>query len=265
MRNETKEIIIMNFSGIYEEMEFWKGRKARWLEVKELPGTNCYCDESARKALLRQTEGFFTGKVRFLDSGNYHYMSRLWLEQISEPFCLVVFDNHTDMQPPAFGEILSCGGWIADSLRELPNLKKVILLGPDEEAFSQTDPELRKKVLFFSRERLAACREGGQALREGGELREFFEKLPKELPVSLSIDKDILCPEAADTNWSQGDMTLEELLEILAFLCGYFFGRILGVDVCGESEPGKSEHTRNDMANKKILALLEREGVTYEE
>lgn len=246
-------------------MEFWKGRNAGWLEVRDLPGTNCYCDATARRELLRQTKSFPAGSVHFLDSGNYHYMSRLWLEQVQEPFCLIVFDNHTDMQPPAFGEILSCGGWIADSIRELPNLEQVVLVGPDEEAFSQTEPELWESVSFFSRERLAVWR-GGKALqKEGGALREFFEEIPKDLPVYLSIDKDVLCTEAADTSWSQGELTLEELLQILDGICRDFSGRILGVDICGESEPGKTEYTRNDAANKSILALLEREGVTYEE
>lgn len=265
MRTEKKEIIIMNFSGIYEEMGFWKEKRTKWMELKELSGTSCYCDEEAKKELLRQTENLSAEAVHFLDSGNYHYMSYLWLLQVKEPFCLVVFDNHTDMQPPAFGDILSCGGWVADCIRNLPNLKQVVLLGPDEEAFSQAEPELCKKVLFFSRERLAACRKEKNLISEKGEIREFLEKLPKDLPVYFSIDKDILCPEAADTNWSQGDMTLEEFLKILNLIYRRFSGRVLGADICGECEAGKPEHKRNDLANKEILVLLEREGVTHEE
>ena len=58
------------------------------------------------------------------------------------------------MQPPAFGGLLSCGGWIYDSVMELPLLQKVILIGPDEEAFSRVEPEIQKKVEFLSREKL---------------------------------------------------------------------------------------------------------------
>lgn len=40
--------------------------------------------------------------IHFIDSGNYHYMTRLWLTRMDQPFCLLVYDNHTDMQPPGF-------------------------------------------------------------------------------------------------------------------------------------------------------------------
>lgn len=86
-------------------------------------------------------------------------MTRIWLEKISEPFSLLVFDNHTDMQPPAFGGLLSCGGWIYDSVMELPLLKRVILIGPDEEAFSRVEPEIQEKVEFLSREKLLEMEE----------------------------------------------------------------------------------------------------------
>ena len=55
---------------------------------------------------------------------------------MEHPFRLLVFDNHTDMQLPAFGGLLSCGGWIAASLEEVPMLQEVILVGPDEEAYT---------------------------------------------------------------------------------------------------------------------------------
>ena len=38
-------------------------------------------------------------------------------------------------------------------------LKKVILIGPDEEAFSRVEPELKEKVEFLSRERLLEMEE----------------------------------------------------------------------------------------------------------
>ena len=40
------------------------------------------------------------------------------MEKIDMPFRLILFDNHTDMQPPAFGGLLSCGGWAAEALEK---------------------------------------------------------------------------------------------------------------------------------------------------
>ena len=204
----------MNFSGIYKEQQFWQTgeiqRNISWVEVQELPGSNCYCDGDAMETLRQKLEEFDADGIHFIDSGNYHYMSRIWLEKLNTPFRLVVFDNHTDMQPPAFGGLLSCGGWVAASLEELPLLKEVLLVGPDQEAFDQTEPVLREKVRFLSREKL-----GEMTLEEKVS---FFEELTAELPTYLSVDKDVLCPEEASTTWSQGEMTLEELCEFVKIL-----------------------------------------------
>lgn len=124
-----------------------------WVEVQELTGSNCYCDEEAAKVLKEKLKKFSAEGMHFIDSGNYHYMSRIWLEKLEIPFRLVVFDNHTDMQLPAFGGLLSCGGWIAASLEELPLLEEVILIGPDQEAFDQTEPSLSTEgTVFIQRE-----------------------------------------------------------------------------------------------------------------
>ena len=244
----------MNFSGIYKEQQFWQTgeiqRNISWVEVQELPGSNCYCDGDAMETLRQKLEEFDADGIHFIDSGNYHYMSRIWLEKLNTPFRLVVFDNHTDMQPPAFGGLLSCGGWVAASLEELPLLKEVLLVGPDQEAFDQTEPVLREKVRFLSREKL-----GEMALEEKVS---FFEELTAELPTYLSVDKDVLCPEEASTTWSQGEMTLEELCEFVKILLEK--QDILGMDVCGECDPDACEGDHlNDLANRKLLELWRKE------
>lgn len=199
--------LIMDFSGIYEEQQFWKGKEASWVEARDIPGTNCYCDEEAMNEIRSRIAPYSSGEIHFIDSGNYHYMTRIWLEKISEPFDLLVFDNHTDMQPSAFGGLLSCGGWIYDSVMELPLLQKVILIGPDEEAFSRVEPEIQKKVEFLSREKLR-----GMELME---ILDFVKEQTGKKSLYISIDKDVLCPEDADTNWSQGDMRLETMVRCL--------------------------------------------------
>ena len=251
---KKEDIIIMNFSGIYKQQQFWQTgeiqRNISWVEVQELPGSNCYCDGDAMETLRQKLEEFDADGIHFIDSGNYHYMSRIWLEKLNTPFRLVVFDNHTDMQPPAFGGLLSCGGWVAASLEELPLLKEVLLVGPDQEAFDQTEPTLREKVRFLSREKL------GEMTPE--EKVSFFEELTAELPTYLSVDKDVLCPEEASTTWSQGEMTLEELCQFVKILLEK--QDILGMDVCGECDPDACEGDHlNDLANRKLLELWRKE------
>ena len=184
--------------------------------------------------------------MHFIDSGNYHYMSRIWLEKLETPFRLVAFDNHTDMQLPAFGGLLSCGGWIAASLEELPLLEKVILIGPDQEAFDQTEPVFRQKVQYLSREKLR--------IMTPEEKRAFFKKMEMDYPMYISVDKDVLCKDDASTTWSQGDMTLEELCQFVEILLDK--QQILGMDVCGECDPDACDgNALNDRANQELLRI----------
>lgn len=249
---DFKEIVITNFSGIYKNQNFYKNyaeEEIFWTELSDLSGCNCYCDAEASDRIRKEIQAF-TGKgIHFIDSGNYHYMTRLWLEKLQIPFRLLVFDNHTDMQPPAFGGLLSCGGWIAASLEELPLLQEVILVGPDEEAYTQVEPDLQQKVLFLSREKLSTM----TAEEKVG----FFNNLSEDLPLYVSVDKDVLCKGDASTTWSQGDMHLSELMSFLELVLER--QNILGMDVCGECDMDScSEDFLNDHANEAILRLWEK-------
>lgn len=249
---DFKETVIMNFSGIYKNQNFYKNyaeEEIFWTELSDLSGCNCYCDAEASDRIRKEIQ-VFTGKgLHFIDSGNYHYMTRLWLEKLQIPFRLLVFDNHTDMQPPAFGGLLSCGGWIAASLEELPLLQEVILVGPDEEAYTQVEPDLQQKVLFLSREKLSTM----TAEEKVG----FFNNLSEDLPLYVSVDKDVLCKGDASTTWSQGDMHLSELMSFLELVLER--QNILGMDVCGECDMDScSEDFLNDHANEAILRLWEK-------
>lgn len=246
---DFKETVITNFSGIYKNQNFYKNyaeEEIFWTELSDLSGCNCYCDAEASDRIRKEIQAF-TGKgLHFIDSGNYHYMTRLWLEKLQIPFRLLVFDNHTDMQPPAFGGLLSCGGWIAASLEELPLLQEVILVGPDEEAYTQVEPDLQQKVLFLSREKLSTM--------TAEEKEGFFNNLSEDLPLYVSVDKDVLCKGDASTTWSQGDMHLSELMSFLELVLER--QNILGMDVCGECDMDScSEDFLNDHANEAILRL----------
>lgn len=249
---DLKETVIMNFSGIYKNQSFYKNHAEKeifWTELSDLSGCNCYCDAEAADRICGEIQNYTGNGIHFIDSGNYHYMTRLWLEKQQVPFRLLVFDNHTDMQPPAFGGLLSCGGWIAASLEELPLLQEVILVGPDEEAYVQVEPELQQKVCFLSREKLS--------MMTAEEKEDFFKNLDADLPLYISVDKDVLCKEDASTTWSQGDMHLSELMSFLEVVLE--LQNVVGMDVCGECDQDSgSEDFLNDHANEAILRLWEK-------
>lgn len=247
MNNST---IIMNFSRIYEQEKFYKNEEITWIEVKDISGTNCYCDDDAIKQIQEKIRELPIEGIHFIDSGNYHYMSRIWIEKIKEPFRLLVFDNHTDMQMPAFGGILSCGGWIMAALEEIPLLKEVILIGPDEEAYLQVDDVKKSgKVRFLSREELLNS--------DKDVIVHFFQEIPVDLPLYISVDKDVLNTGDACTTWSQGDMRLEELIEYLTIVADLNMRmgqRIIGMDICGECDVEQTaKNDLNDIANRKLL------------
>ena len=163
------------------------------VDFSYLEGTNCYCSAESADRIRREIAGLPTGAFHCIGTGDYHYQTLFWLERLDEPFCLVLFDNHPDDQPGAFGgELISCGGWVATA-RRLP--------------LCRADVWIRSAADFPA-----------------------LDALP-ELPVYLSLDLDVLSADFARTDWDQGSMTLAELEGALRGLASR--KRLLGVDLCG--------------------------------
>lgn len=271
-KERDSQILLMNLSGTYEEQDFWREERVTWIRLEDLSGTNCYCDELAVWAIREKIREFALSGIHFIDSGNYHYMTRIWMDKAKSPFSLLVFDNHTDMQPPAFGGLLSCGGWIADALESVELLDHVFLVGPDQPAFDQVQQTYKERVTFFSREDLQAARQtdssSGVAASFLEMLSEYEKKAGKLSPVYLSVDKDVLNEQEVKTTWSQGDMSLTELKSCLEELQSFLKARKLplqAADVCGEWEPengGEGSPAGHDLANHELLEVLK--GFDYE-
>jgi len=140
-------VTIQDFTGVYTEQPFMQGLREtiasngdiHWLDCTKIEGTDCYCDDEAQDALNKMmdegnatatnTSATSTPGIHFFDNGNYHYMSKLWTDRVQEPFDLIVFDHHPDMQPPRFEGILSCGGWIKEVLDNNKFVQNVIVIG----------------------------------------------------------------------------------------------------------------------------------------
>lgn len=187
--------ILMKLTQAYDYQNFYNEANAVSLDFTGLEGTKCYCDDSAREVLKQAILSNPLEGLHFIDSGNFHYLSLLWLEEIKEDFSLVLFDHHPDNQPPSFGQILSCGGWVLEASENLPHLKHIYTYGVGD----YMDPT----------------------------------SIPTDYPLYISIDKDVLSEEYAITDWDQGQMTLPEMLNILEEI--YKDRRVIGVDICGDA------------------------------
>ena len=118
---------ILHLSELYAE-EAWSPAGSQAVDLTGIEGTSCYCSPEAEDALRERLAGLPQGGLFWIDTGDYHYISKLRLERIREPFALVLYDNHPDDQPGAFGSgLLSCGGWVQTARDTLPLLKKVFL------------------------------------------------------------------------------------------------------------------------------------------
>lgn len=250
---EEMKPIIMNFSGIYREEDFLEDQEALWLDFQEFQGVNCYCTPEAEEEIKKKISDLPVHGIHFLDSGNYHYLSKFWLEKIREPFSLLVFDNHTDMQEAAFFGLLSCGSWAGEVLDTHQFISHICVAGPGVKDFQEYKGRSGSKLTKICREELAD--KGGEALLE-------FLETDRDLPLYISIDKDVLRKEDARTNWDQGELELEQLLKWLDL--AFEKRKVLGIDICGENPPDTAcpisgrDLGINSRTNRELLLFVKK-------
>ena len=244
-------ITVLNFDHVYEEQDFYRKEKYTWIDLTDVSGVNGYCDSHAMAVLRKRLRQRPHARIHFIDSGNYHYVTYLLLEYIREPFALVLFDHHTDMQQPLFEELLSCGCWVRRTLEEHKYLQEVIMIGLEKRQLEAIDPAYRKRITAYSRQTV-----------EESDVWEEFAARHIHYPVYISIDKDVIDTGEAATNWDQGGLTLKQLNEVYGKICRNH--RVLGIDVCGESadylgmlERFEADNSKNNQANEKILHMIE--------
>ena len=253
-----RNIVIMDFSGIYQEEQFYEGEQISWIDLSDISGTNCYCDGDAQAQILERMEKYPVSGIYFIDSGNYHYVTEIMTSQIQKEFQLVVFDHHTDMQKPMIEHMTSCGDWAEKVLETNPWLQQLVLIGPQakdiEQLYREKDglmnrKEISEKLLTFSAEEIHTREDKNK-----------ISKIKKNLPVYISIDKDILDKQYTKTNWSQGNMSLPMLERLLSHFLEN--GNILGIDICGECQQGiplpeyLQAEELNEETNQKLFEFL---------
>lgn len=202
-------MLITDLSGVYREEDFLAalddaGAAYALSDLRGLEGTSCYLDPESGEVLRRELARHSGEKLRFIDSGDYHYISALFADMVAGgQFTLVLMDNHPDNQEAEFPGMLSCGSWTGAI--DNPLLEKVVIFGP--EGFIRDVTSLRKQLSGASR-------------------------------AYISLDKDIMSADYSRTDWSQGEFSLDEIKEALRAV-KQEAGEIIAVDVCGELSASK--------------------------
>ena len=232
------ELLVADFSGVYDAEGFLPylqglGLPMKHVELGEIEGTVCYCDAAAEVEIRHRLAPGADAGIRWIDSGDFHYVTKILAEFQEEPFVLVLIDNHPDDQEPAFEGVLSCGSWVKALKESQPMLKDVWTLGPDHRIRGAgVDRELEEDI-----DDLVEALEGQR--------------------VYLSIDKDVLRREESRTDWSQGSYALETLAGWLRKLMRT---NVVAIDLCGELAPSKGatpEDLRiNGETNRYLQELL---------
>lgn len=244
--------VIMDFSGVYKQENFYYQKEVQWMDFTHTTGVNCYCTEEAAEEIKDKIRKCDFSGIHFLDSGNYHYLSKFWVEKIQTPFSLVVFDNHTDMQEASFWGMLSCGSWVRELILSNANMLEVCIVGPSRQSFEECEQELQEKVIAVSKEEIK---------KESDIFSEFLER-NKEIPLYISIDKDIFSREYARTNWDQGEVTFSEVENWINMAFVHRF--VLGADICGENSQDttnvscQEDFEINNEINEKLWQLLDK-------
>jgi len=172
-------------------------------------------------------------------SGDFHYLSALWLRQFRETLVLVSFDNHPDwaITPPKW----ACGGWINRAL-ELPQVKHVSIWGCGNFEYwwphnilgnRKAERKGRLEVHPWADDRPLKDRESPGAILRDNWLPQFDEFATKlrGANVYTTIDLDCLRADDAATNWENGTFTVDDIAWALGNLREH--ARIIGGDICG--------------------------------
>jgi len=204
------------------------------------------------------------GSPVFTGSGDFHHVT---LELVRRcyaqgPIDVVVFDNHPDNMRFPLG--VHCGSWVR-RVALLPFVRSVHVVGITSRDVSAGHawehylmPILRGKLTYWcaGMDTAWAARLGMAARVRGfATSREMIarftaEQRDRRSGVYLSIDKDVLAREEARTNWDQGDLRVDDLMDAVASLRG----RLIACDITGEVSAA-----RYAQRWKRVLSSLDRQ------
>jgi hypothetical protein len=189
-------------------------------------------------------------------SGDFHYLTALWIRRVTQPLIVVSFDNHPDwdIRPPKW----ACGSWVNRAL-ELQHVQRVSVWGcgnfecwwphqlfgnrrAEREGILEVHPWADGRSVKDKQRRGAILRENWRE-----QFKAFVEDLGRA-NLYVTIDLDCLCAEEAVTNWENGRFTIPDLEWALAKLresC-----RIVAGDICGAYSPPAYARLKQRLASE---------------
>lgn len=224
---KSNRLFIIHFDDIYLYQTRLRGL-CNEIDLRDIRGTRYLCPIERLEELDTKIP-YLGNPVVFMGSGDFHYITYLFLRRIKDLFNLILIDKHLDIKK-TFDGFISCGSWINDALK-LKNLKGILYIGPEKIQDRDRIQKLDDRLWQLK-----------SLIREG-------------YPIYISIDKDILDPSFLKTNWDQGDFTVTYLLETLSNIPK---DMIIGTDICGEPKPNPFaiEVKKSEEINLKILNTL---------
>lgn len=219
-------LLILHFDDVYLYQHRLRSLGVE-VDLRDLSGVRYLCSKE-RLSLLEYRLLGYDNYITFIGSGDFHYITYLFLKRVDRPFNLLLIDRHLDYKE-TFDGFISCGSWLREAVN-LRHLKNIFYIGLDK-------IEQKDKIIRFD--------------------KNLFKFYTEDFPFYISIDKDILSNAYLKTNWDQGNLTVEELLDILSFIPT---NRIIGIDICGEPSfnPFSPEIKKSEEINLEILKVIDR-------
>ncbi|MCJ7841026.1 arginase family protein [Lederbergia sp. NSJ-179] len=238
-----KGVTILHFDETYYAQHRLLDISHQEIHLQNIERVHLYCEQASLAKINRRLQRRKQRGITFIGSGNYHYVTYLFLQELTEPFTLVLFDNHPDL---GIGEaeekpLFSCGSWVYYALEDLPFLQKAVIIGP---TLKQLPSHPRADIYRYD---------------DKPHLQSILQTISTN-QIYISIDKDVLRKEDVKTNWDQGRLDLVSLCNQLSFFLKH--KTILGVDICGEFRMSPADRLeqksqiwieKNEQANIQLL------------
>jgi hypothetical protein len=198
-----------------------------------------YCaPRSIVESFYREIEDILTPFVLH-GSGDFHYLTTLFLRKMTMPVTIVSFDNHPDWdrRPPHW----SCGGWTVRALAG-GAVEQVNIWGCGNfelrfphcifADFSSLRSGRLVPYAWAERQTSGVCRRFNCITRMNWKEKfsEFADAM-NERDIYITVDMDCLRTEDAVTNWENGLFSSEDLAWALTLL--HDKTNVVGGDVCG--------------------------------